>query len=466
MKSVCYIILIFIFYQTGYSQSGNTYILSYSEFIQRVREHHPLAYQAYLQRAAGDAHLTKARGNFDPNLVGSAQQKYFNNQQYYSILNAGLKIPTWYGVSFQAGYDLNSGVQLNPERNIPDEGLWYAGVNVSLGSGLIIDQRRAEYKKAEIYRESTIQEQRILMNNLLLESSYAYWNWFKAFHQLKTYQQAVENATVRLNSVRQSALLGDQSFMDTLESSLQLQSRLYTLMEAELTYLNATKLVSIYLWETGFIPLELDTLTQPSSLQKTSIELVDLSFVLKIDSIRNNHPEILKTQYKIDQKKIDLQLSRNNLLPEMNLKYNAITSPSGGNAITNYSLHNYIWGADFSYPLFIRKERGQLKIDQLELENMEASLHFQSEKVQFEIESAFNQWMTTVDQINLWEKTTGDYKRLLEYEQELFAIGESSLFMVNSREINFINAQLKLIDTKMSNQLAAIKTKYALGILF
>lgn len=467
MRSFIYIALFFLSFSswTAFSQDS-IQVMSYEDFISRVKEHHPLARQANIQVEKAEAYLQKERGNFDPKLEGSAQQKYYKDQQYYSVLGAGLKIPTWYGVSFQSGYDLNGGTQLNPERYVPDDGLWYAGINVALGKGLIIDERRAALKKAKIYQDASVQSQRIMMNELILDASYAYWSWFKAYNKFIVYAQAVENATVRFNSVKESAVLGDKSPMDTLESSLQLQSRLYSFMDAELEYLNATEYLSIYLWESGFIPLEIDSTLFPPLMEGVNIVEIAPELILQLDSMRSNHPEIMKTQYLIDQRKVDLQLSRNNLLPIINLKYNAIANSGDSNPINNYSLNNYTWGADFSFPIFLRKQRGQLKVDKLELENLETAMSFKIEQVGFKIETAYNQWNTTNNQIQLWQKTTKDYLRLLENEQTLFQIGESSLFMVNSREKNYINAQLQLAETITNNQMAAIKTKFAMGLLF
>ena len=47
----------------------------------------------------------------------------------------------------------------------------------------------------------------------------------------------------------------------------------------------------------------------------------------------------------------------------------------------------------------------------------------------------------------------------------MFEIGESSLFMVNSREMDYIQAQLKLIELISKNQTAYIGTLHALGTL-
>ncbi|MEO9531247.1 MAG: TolC family protein [Crocinitomicaceae bacterium] len=459
---ICLLFLLSI--QPCFSQSDSIKLkMTYEDYLQIVKEHHPLAKQAKNQIELGEAYLLKSKGGFDPVLMGGINQKYFKGDQYYSLINAGLKVPTWYGVSVQAGYDLNGGSQLNPQRVVPDEGLWYAGINLALGKGLIIDKRRAEYKKAKIYVESSVQEQRVMLNELYLQSSMAYWEWYKAYNKMMVYQEAVENAFVRLEGVKSSANLGDKPFIDTLEASLQFQNRLFNFLDAELDYQNSREYLEIFLWNDGFVPVELDSNTSPP-LEILSKQ-IEPELVLKIDSIKANHPELLNTLYKIEQSKVDLKLSRENLKPDVNFKYNTLTFTGGGSIVDNYSINNYNWGADIKIPIFLRKERGELRISKLKIENLEADLAFKTEQIAYKIDMTINQWATTYKQITIWSRTTEDYRRLLDSEKTLFDIGESSLFMVNSREKGYINARLKLIETITDNRKAEIKTKYALGVI-
>ena len=63
------------------------------------------------------------------------------------------------------------------------------------------------------------------------------------------------------------------------------------------------------------------------------------------------------------------------------------------------------------------------------------------------------------------DKTVKDYSSLLEGERTMFDAGESSLFMINSRESAYINSRIKLIQLVSKNQVANAKVKYALGNL-
>jgi len=67
--------------------------------------------------------------------------------------------------------------------------------------------------------------------------------------------------------------------------------------------------------------------------------------------------------------------------------------------------------------------------------------------------------------INLIQKTVRDYAGLLNGERQKFDAGESSVFLVNRRELGYINAQVKLIALLAKNYKAALGAEYALGLL-
>jgi outer membrane protein TolC len=452
-------------YQT-FGQSDSATILGFDEYLEIVRKEHPISYRAELQVAKAKANTLRAKGNFDPILAGDLNQKYFKDDQYYDILNAGVKVPTWFGVTFEAGYDNNQGTRLNPENYTPDQGLWFAGVKVPIGKGLIIDKRRAEWRQSKVFVKSTEQEQRIILNELILNASESYWKWFKAYNKMKVYEEAVENARIRLQNIRVNVRVGDRPVIDTLEASIQLQNRLIGQQEAILDFNNSKQLLEIYLWREGFFPLELNENTFPPLFTLDMASNPDLILFSSIDSLKYTHPEILKSQYKIESKEIKQKLLKENFKPKLDLKYNAISQPVSDNVIGNYNPNDYTWGASVSFPLFLRKERGELRLNKTEIGELTAELDFKVEQIEYKAMAAFNNWSISVNQINLNGENVDNYLRLLNGEQNLFDNGESSLFLINSREKSYIDSQLKLIDAISNNQQADIYARYALGILF
>lgn len=438
-------------------------VLTFEEFMLQVRAHHPIARQADLIRDGGAASVRSARGGFDPKLKGNLDQKYFEEKEYYDLGKAGVSIPTWFGIELEGGYERNQGLFLNPENNVPNAGLWFAGLSVPLGQGLFIDKRRAELRRAQAFQRQSNAERDLALNRLSLEAGEAYWMWFQAFHKLDVIREAVQIAEVRYEAVKRSAFLGDVANIDTLEAAIQLQNRRLMLNEAELEFRNQTQDLSFYFWLNGQVPLQLNP-----GIRAEALELVDPSTIGDLppmDTILNRHPEIKSTRAKIDQLEVDRRLASEMLKPEINLRYKPLTEAVSGDVWSEYSVENYSWGVQFNFPLFLRKERGKLQLTKLKLQDGQYQLLNKRQSIGIKVQQAINAVEATEGQIELGSAAATNYRGLVEGEQRLFRNGESSLFLVNSRERSYINAQVKVIELVAKNKSSDLKLQFAMGVL-
>ena len=80
------------------AQEDSLETLTFRDFLILVKENHPIVKQANLLTETGAAKLLKARGGFDPKIEVDFDQKVFKETEYYNLLNATFKIPTWYGI--------------------------------------------------------------------------------------------------------------------------------------------------------------------------------------------------------------------------------------------------------------------------------------------------------------------------------------------------------------------------------
>ena len=450
----------------AFAQTDSVEVLTFEAFTAIVQQHHPMAVQSDLVVKKGAVTVQMARGGFDPQLGTDINQKYFKGDQYYSLVDAGLTVPTWFGIEVNAGYEQNGGVFLNPENSTTGGGLVYAGVSVPIGRGLFIDERRAELRKAQIYQKSTVVEQRLMMNELLFNAGKAYWEWFQAYEVLKVYEEALELAQFRFQAVKQEVLLGDKPAIDTLEAGIQLQNRQLGIQQAQLDVRNAALKLGIYLWQDGQLPLDLKETTIPVDKSTVQLRTTEGLLLDRIDSMVAFHPYLQQYRFKIDELKIERRLKAEYLKPKLDLKYNALSQVVGDNPFAEYSINNYNWGLSFSIPVPLRKERGALKLAKLKIQDAELDVVSQQAKIDLQINASINDWNTTREQADLYQRTVNDYRGLLDGERDKFSAGESSLFMVNSRELGYINAQLKYLELLAKNRKAAIGAEYALGTLF
>ncbi len=166
--------LLVVVLNVGFLSAQKTF--SDDMFYQLVVKNHPLSKQANLELEYGRVSVLKAKGSFDPKVFNNLNQKYYNSTQYYSLLDAGLKVPTWYGLELKTGFENNRGTYIDNQEKSPQGGLWYGGASLTLGQGLFIDQRRAELAKSKIFQQSTVFERQLQLNELIYEAGYAYVN--------------------------------------------------------------------------------------------------------------------------------------------------------------------------------------------------------------------------------------------------------------------------------------------------
>ena len=465
MKPLLLILLILIYRTVLSINDSTTTFFSFAEYMEQVKEHHPVSMQAKLQVLKGEAGLLEARGAFDPKVFTGLSEKSFDEKLYYRQFDGGLQVPTWFGIALQSGYERNQGAFLNPENTTPDAGLWYAGISLPVGQGLFIDERRAALRQARLYLSITESERRLMLNELLYNAGQAYWNWYRAYHVRKVYEEAVKLAEQRYTAINRSAQLGDRPFIDTLESGIQLQDRKLSLQQAELEMANAGALLSVYLWSEGAIPLEITGGTTPVSLENEPLLKPDSSFTARLDTLVDEHPKLEQFQYKLQQLKVDQRWKREQLKPSLDLKFNPIVEAVDNDLWASYASDHYTLGLSFRYPLFLRKERGQLRLAELKIREASLDMDVQRATLIYKTKVAMNQWNTLVRQLELYSKTVRDYEQLLTGERTLFATGESSVFMVNSREIGYFNARLKLIEIMTKLRQADLEFQYSTGRL-
>jgi len=457
--------LVYIFaLQNAYGQIDSSTLTLESVFDQ-VKKYHLMAGRALLQRDFAAAELLKAKGSFDPTAQSTISQKYFANKDYYSLINGEVKIPTWYGIDFKGGYDINRGIFLGNENKTPDNGLWYAGVSVPLGQGLWIDERRAQVKSARIGQNLAINQQQDMTNEVLFQTANVYWDWFRAYHVRQVLNEAVKNAKLRFEAVRTYAIKGDRPGIDTIEASIQVQNINLSLSQAEMELVKATNALSGQLWDENMQNENLSIKKQPIDLTIVTKSIQDDVPKINNNLIPESHPYLEVLRQKLRQLDVEKRLKQDKLKPKLNVQYNPHSEAFGGNQTTHFSINNYKWGMEFKMPLFLRKERGDIKLADLKIQETDLMLRQKTNDIRIKFENYITEWRATLDQIEIFGKTVELYKQMLEAERRLFNIGESSLFVVNSREQAYINAQIKLTEIVAKNKVSYYAIWYFAGRL-
>jgi outer membrane protein TolC len=425
------------------AQDINSKEFTYTEFLGYVKKYHPLVKNANLEISKAQANLMMARGGFDPKIEVDFSEKQFKDKEYYSILNSSFKIPTWYGIEIKAGFDNSDGVYLNPQNTLPNQGLTSLGVTVPLGQGLFINQRMADVRKAKVQIQLSQAERKLQAIAVLYDASLAYFNWKKNFNEVQLYEEYNENAQIRFKGIQSLINQGDKPSIDSVEAGIIVKNRKLSLEDSNLKLAKAKLELATFLWLENNIPLELsDELIPETQLEFTIQESLKTNDLLNTDFSITNHPKINALQSKIDMLNVERKLKANMLLPKIDVGYSYISEPS---YIDNYQFEDYKIGLDFYFPLFLRKERGSLKLAKFKVQETEFTLDLEKVQLTNKINAQKMEIESLLRQKELIKGLVQDNLTMLNSEERLFSFGESSLFLINTRENNLVSAQLSKI---------------------
>ncbi|MCC5917594.1 MAG: TolC family protein [Cryomorphaceae bacterium] len=413
-------------------------ILEYNTFVQWVATNHPLARQAALTAQIGSASVTAARGFFDPIAYATVNHKTYNELNYYQREMAGVDIPTYGGVSFHGSFERNSGQYLNPEKTVPTGGLATVGARLNILQGLMIDQRRLALWQAKAFERQSIEEQRIALNNLYQDAANVYWEWALSVENYRVLEQGLAVSMQRFVGIRSSFLQGELPAIDTVEAYGQLQNISNQLKDQEARMYSLRQLASTFTWSDEGAPMDIDGATFPQPMRNIDPQLFTEELLASIP----DHP-LLKS---LDQEREILDLERRwkteQLKPTLFVQYNFLGASVGEFEQHGFFENNYTLGGGFSIPLFLRRERGNLRITKAKLEQVELDIANTKAQLTANLRGEINQLRINTEQLTINAENVRALERLLSGEVQRFDIGESSIFLINNRENALLQGQI------------------------
>jgi outer membrane protein TolC len=444
---------------------GQQKTLSSTEFWQIVQNFHPVVKQTLIEIKQSDATLTIARGAFDPVLQHYSTQKTLDGKNYIEYNSPSLSIPTWYGIEFSAGIENMQGSRLDPSQTLGQTS--YLGVEIPLAKNLLMDKRRAALQQAKILQKMAIQDQRNQLNNLLLDAMESYITWVRSYQVLQLVKANYLNASKRFDFVRKSLEFGDRPALDTLEALTQKQTFENMLTAKTLEVANARIGLSAYLWNANNSPVDLaeDVIPMPND-EVNLLANADLNLQSLIDKAIQNHPELNNYRNKLAVLGIEKKLKFQSLLPKLDVSYNHLSL--GGPSLYGASFldNNFKYGVKFEMPLRLSEGRGAYQSAKLKLENEQLNLNQKQIQIEIKIRNYFNQFEALQKQIRTQESAFTNFQSLVKAEELRFENGESSLFLINSREMKSLEAAEKLTDLRAYLQKTTFALQASAGVLY
>jgi outer membrane protein TolC len=447
IKSNLFFSLVILVLVSNSLYGQNLISLGFDTYISNILTNNPLAKKASNVKAYGELQYKAAKGNYDPTINGSYENKYFNGSNYYSNLNSEIKQQLFTSQYLKFGYEYGLGNNINPENYTTTNGLPYLGLEVGLLQGLMIDYRRADVLKSKEYMNYYSAEKNIQLNNLLFESSQKYFDWLFTAKQLALNNYFMNLANQRLKGIEALANSGERATIDTIEAAIFYQTRLLDFQSSTIDYQKTNNDLAAFNWQENNIAS-----TQQNYIPIDSLDAYFLTaknnFTKTLYQDSSNNPVISKYNSFQNVLEIENRLKKEMIKPKLNVNYNFLSN-SQTPLNSSFSYNNYKWGANVSFPLLLRNSRNEYKMGKINSENNSLELNNKSNELNFKINTLKQTINILADQLQNAARSTSYNKQLVEAEKLKFTNGESSLFMLNARESKWLESELKLAEYKL-----------------
>ena len=432
-------------------------IMDLEDFYDIVQQHHPIAKQAKLLNERGELVVSQARGSFDPKLVSDFNSKKYDGNNYFDLWDTYVELPTLLNFDLKAGYERNSGSYLNPENTVPVDGLYYAGISVPLGQGLIRNEAKINLQKSKYQNKAFQNDANNVLNNLFLDANHVYWWWYENYKKREAVQSNLRLINERFEGIRQGTINGENAAIDSVEMLIQVQQWTNNLMDAELNLQNSYLMLQNFIWS--------DSIQTPVLAPQSEVVQSQLNIEDYLDWAMLNHPQIKELSIESDILELDRKMSSEMLKPIIDVNYNLLLS--GQEEIQNsFFTNNYKLGVEFVFPLLIRKERAELKMVKIKQQEYGFKIDQKNREIINKIQQNYNKLFTLQAMIQQQDQMLVNYERMLEAEQSMFDNGESSVFLLNSRENKKLQGQIKLIELEAKYSRTIGELKWSTGKLY
>lgn len=423
--------------------------LTLAEVLGQTLTYHPELAMAIAKQQQAGAKLLESRGAFDVELSSGA---FYNRYQTSSKLGTA---QTTINALNKLAWQSRTGIQLEVGNKLVrddvsssfsptgEAGETYAEVRLPLLRDLGINPAFAREQRAELNLTQAEAELLSKRLELLEKAGKAYWKWVASGQKLEVTQQLIELARFRLNLLTRQVALGDKAAIEATEAEQEFRRREALLARERSEFLQQAETLRLFLWDARQLsiidqPLTEDTLPALNlTLPEASGDLRDLGKILGY----KNRPELKVVNLGQAMTQVDWELARNQLLPRLD----AVARPGvqlGADGIGPVLRA----GVEFSVPLLRRSAKGKLQFAEFRLNELSEQERFLLGLIQTEVSQASIAIEQAMIQVQRTKEQVALAQQVAEGERRRFELGDSSLFLVNTRERQAANAEKDAID--------------------
>jgi outer membrane protein TolC len=427
--------------------------LSLDQAVNWALENHPLGIMANAVEERGPAALMRSRGNLDPKFYSTYDRKQFLGTEYFNYGETGIEWQSPAALKFSAGYQFAAGTYLNDELVVPDAGQAYIAVKLPILQGLLVDETRTDLRQGDLEIDRNRADADIIRNELRYDIALRFADWAYTERILDINRETLRLIEQRFRDTRGLFEQGDKPAVDTLEVYVSLGTQRLTVQQAEVDAQLARQAFNELYWP-------MDENTSPLTLDDRWTTIPATAGWLM------QHPDLIEKQLGLAQIQLEQRLKREKLKPKLDVGYYLLGDgfdispvPVGGEN-GGFFTRAYKLDATFSYPIFNRKARGDVQLGQLKITETTAKIDAKQQALSTKADAYRNAVRQFDNQLAEGQDLAVQASRLLDAERRLFSLGESTQFLLNSREQSLQKARLTVAKLSFSQIKAVLTYRY------
>jgi cobalt-zinc-cadmium efflux system outer membrane protein len=419
--------------------------LTMAEVLAAVDRAFPLLDAARQEQEAAEGDELAARGAFDLRLQASGEVlrgDIYDNER--ASVNLYQPLPMA-GANLFGGYRIGQGTfaTYDGKAQTLDDGEWKAGISLPLLRNRAVDGRRAAVERTALGVE--LAGQRVAASRLrfLGEAALRYWDWVAAGRHQALAAQLLQLAETRDRDLADAIELGSIAPIERVDNRRAILQRQSGLVAARRNVERQAINLSLYLRHADGALRRPAAAELPGALPPVPAPLTEAQVEADIREALARRPDVRALDTSRRQQQVALELARNEMLPSFD--FFAEISQDTGDGARSLRGPEVDAGAVFQLPLQRRNAIGSQRTALANLSRLDAELRFAHDRVRTEVQDAASALSAALQILEMTRSELQVARDLEAAERDKFALGDSTQFLVNLRELATADAALREI---------------------
>lgn len=417
-------------------------VLGLDEILKSIDERHPLIVAAAKDKEIAKGDLLAAQGGFDPvwrTRASTIPIGYYDTGRLDSLIVQPTALG---GASLFAGYRIGVGsfAIYDGKAETMSLGEARAGVTVPLFRDLLIDARRAALWSARLspaIADATVAATKL---ELARTASIRYWNWVEAGRARQVARDLLALAETRDAALADRVTKGDLADIERQDNLRTILARKGALVSVERQWTNAAIELSVFYRDEKGNPVIPHDGRLPQAFPEPAQPTVG-TVESEVQSALAKRPELVRFEAQKAQIDIEVALAKNGQKPAID--FQAVVSKDFGKGPDSLRPVDVELAVVVDIPLLARTASGKLDAATAKSEKLEAQRKFLVDRIAADVKDALAAETAARVRVALARQELALANKLAQAERDAFALGTSTMLMVNLREQYAAEAALK-----------------------